>query len=197
MEQETNERGGWLQNPWVQRALAAAGGIAGGPLVGMGLSAMFRGGGMNFGGMGQNLSGGMRGIGTSFNRMFDGNNQTGFFNNPTAPWNWGRGPMNVSESHPDFMGPPRPTPGQQQPPPPSPQGEDSLFSGNFGSAVQGGGGNQMAAWQQFQANTPGHWRDYGSAGRAGAGGNQNTGIGPFGSFMTGERGQIQMHDSVR
>jgi len=61
-----------------------------------------------FGNFLSNAGTGARGIGTSFGRLNDGNSSTGFFNNPTAPWNWGNGPSNVPEGHPDFVGPTRP-----------------------------------------------------------------------------------------
>jgi hypothetical protein len=109
----------WIRNQipdsaqdWQRVGVGALGSMFGGPALGFALSRGFDG----FGGFNpfQNLGTGARGIGTSFGRMFDGNAQTGFFNNPTAPWNWGNGPANVSQGHPDFMGPVQYGPPQSQ-----------------------------------------------------------------------------------
>lgn len=165
--------------------------------------------------MGQ-LAGGARGVSTSFGRMFDNDPRTGFFNNPTAPWNTGRttyGPDNPGVGHPDFVGPPAPDAGFVGPPVPGTQQSqrgDGMFSSGFGNGPSGqdqrggtttgptnvsGGYNNLghlnAALRFIQTN-PSAWRGFGTAGRLGVGGNQNTGIGPFGmdSFQH-TRGEIQ------
>jgi hypothetical protein len=63
------------------------------------------GGGMRFN-FDQRVSSPVRGVGSSIRRMFDNNPDTGFWNNPTAPWN--NRPREVPEGHPDFVGPPAP-----------------------------------------------------------------------------------------
>lgn len=60
------------------------------------------GGGLRFN-FDQRVAAPVRGVGSSIRRMFDKNPDTGFFNNPTAPWN--NRPREVPEGHQDFVGP--------------------------------------------------------------------------------------------
>lgn len=102
----------------------------------------------------QSFASGARGVGTSFGRMFDGDPRTGFGNNPTAPWNWGSGPRNVAEGHPDFMGPSQGTPqgGSSDPygdprnmGPPAPGSQpDRIFNAGSDQRPSGYTGNQAA-----------------------------------------------------
>lgn len=173
----------------------AIGSALGGPIGGL---VGGRIGGMDFSNFMSQLQGGARGVGTSFGRMFDNDPRTGFFNNPIAPWNTGRttfGPDNPGVGHPDFVGPPAPS-GGEPPPPPS---ENSNYPGDprqwgpFQPPTSGSGmSNQQAAAMRFLSNNPSAWRGFGVAGRLGVGGNQNSGIGPFGmdSFQY-TRGETQ------
>lgn len=208
----------------------AIGSALGGPIGGL---VGGRIGGMDFSNFMSQLQGGARGVGTSFGRMFDNDPRTGFFNNPTAPWNTGRttfGPDNPGVGHPDFVGPPAPSGGSQYSGPPSrgygnqgmtPEQAEALYNdatgGNLsylqGGASRGqqGGGTQsrtttgrtgltgaysdlghLNAALRFVQTNPSAWRGFGVAGRLGVGGNQNSGIGPFGmdSFQH-TRGEIQ------
>lgn len=148
---------------WGEFGARIGAGMLGGPMASIALGRYFNNGdGWN------NIQAGIRGTGTSVGRMFDGNPQTGFFNNPTAPWNWQNGPSNVSQGHPDFVGPiqgspntsPTPTgtegppspythspgdPGQWGPPaPPTPT--DSISSNGF----EGPNGGRPEATRQFE-----------------------------------------------
>jgi hypothetical protein len=153
------------------------------------------GGGMRFN-FDQRVASPVRGVGTSIGRMFDGNPSTGFFNNPTAPWN--NTPANVPEGSWDFMGPPAPNGAQSPaaPAPQQPQAADRMFSNGFG----GGGGNGLRqtsiAGQAFNRSTPSHWR---RAGTSGSWGSDGGGIGPWGlGDFFGSSGTIQnMHGVLK
>lgn len=91
------------RNEWLRFGGQVGAGVLGGPAASLAFGQMFRDG--NFNNPLTQLATAGRGLGTSVNRLFDNNSNTGFFNNPTAPWNWGNGPSNVPEGHPDFVGP--------------------------------------------------------------------------------------------
>lgn len=112
------------------------GALTGNPLLGMALSRV------DWNNLGRTLSATGRGLGSSFERMFDNDESTGFFNNPTAPWNWGRGPSNVPEGHRDFIGPPNPFLGAQG-------------AGNFNGAGSLDYGNSFNSPGQFSMGGPG------------------------------------------
>lgn len=132
--------------------------------------------------------------GDSFGRMFDGDNTTGFFNNPS----WGGGPRNVAEGHRDFVGPPSPSGTQPSQPAFTPADYARATSqGNWGfqGANTGGGPrNVTLAGNAFNSNSPSHWRDAGTAASQGPDG---AGIGAygFGDFM-GSRGTLQTHNYI-
>lgn len=189
-------------------ALGVGAGLAGGPIGGMAARGLMD---MDM----SQISGGMRGIGTSIGRMFDGDPRTGFGNNPTAPWNTGRGPSNVPQGHPDFMGPPNPG-GSRPVNPFLPSDYDQATSrGNWGSRPQQGSGQGMSrppeqggagiggrslaslnAAMRYMQTAPTGWRGHGIPGRIGLGGNQNTGIGAFNgpTDIGNSRGEIQRHN---
>lgn len=136
------------RDDWQRIGMGVAGSMLGGPMMGFAMSRGLGGlGNLGMGNMMNNLIMGGRGVGTSFGRMFDNNPQTGFFNNPTAPWNWGRGPANVSQGHPDFVGPPTSSPtgspygGPPSFPQPSPAAPEGFSQGDYNNATSQGNWN--------------------------------------------------------
>lgn len=137
-----------------------------GSLLGRGLNNS--GGSMRFN-FDQRIASPVRGVGTSIGRMFDNDPSTGFFNNPTAPWN--NTPANVPGGSWDFVGPPAPN-GAQPPTTPQqpsgPTGPDRMFSNGFGGNANR---NQVnLAGQLFNSRAPSHWRRTGTSGSWGTGG---------------------------
>lgn len=113
------------------------------------------------------LFSGIRGVGQSFGRMFDGNRETGFWNNPNAPWNWNDASMHAPLHLHPALGPVNIDPYAV---------EDGIFSsGNEGVAGAGGmggggggaggmGGGGGGAWGGGSGG--GGWSHYGGVGGA-------------------------------
>lgn len=118
MADERNGFMSWLQsqfrNPFSQSSMGrnigmGIGALFGQPMLGGALGNMIGRGGLSgpmglFSNSGPLVMSG-RGLVSSIGRMNDSDPSTGFFNNPTAAWNWGKPPSNVPSGHPDFIGP--------------------------------------------------------------------------------------------
>ena len=117
---------------WANTLGRAGASMAFGPLGGLAFSQM----GNPFSSS-SSLNQGIRGFGDSVGRMFDNNPNTGFFNNPTAAWNWGQ-PGNwergFMENNAAFSGPPAPNSSYWS------SGDGSSDGGTGESSGGGGGG---------------------------------------------------------
>lgn len=179
---------------WGEFGARIGAGMLGGPMASIALGRYFNNGdGWN------NIQAGIRGTGTSVGRMFDGNPQTGFFNNPTAPWNWQNGPSNVPQGHPDFVGPIQGSPNTSPTPtgtegPPSPYthspGDPRQWGPPAPSTAQRGPSNPFAGMGGRGAiNAGSGWRSYGGTGGPLGGGRESQSAfdDPFNYFSSAVR----------